>query len=61
MKKNFFIIYVSKKPGFLETSRPWMVLIFTTHIEGMLIHLYITKKKTKKRIFCLKKGGGPHK
>ena len=39
-----------------------MVLIFIAHIEGIVIHLYIKKKKeSKKKFFASGKGGGPLK
>ena len=59
-KKKNFVVWVSKNPGFSETSRPWMILIFTAHIEGTLIHLYMKKNTNrKKKKFWLRKGGVP--
>jgi hypothetical protein len=32
--KKFVVTHVAKNPGFSETSRPSMVLIFIAHLEG---------------------------
>ncbi len=44
-------MHVSRKPGFPQTSRLWMVLIFIANIKGTMIRLYIKKKKKEKKIF----------
>ncbi len=59
-KKKNFVACVFRKPGFSETSRPWMVLGFIAHLERTLMVLYIKEKQNlKKKIFGLGKGGVP--